>query len=145
MNSAHPRNPDSDWLFVCGESDPELAKSLADRVASLRSEKGFTESDQAEIQALSFAVTREGFSTTPERMQQIQRLCQLFSMNARPTNPTSHRPVIGPIIVGVKKILFPLVNALFGPTFRIQREFNSLVLALLTDLCNEEKRPTPRR
>lgn len=145
MNLQPPSNPETPWLSLCGEYDPSLAASLANRVATLRAEKGFTESDQAEIQALSFAVTREGFSTTPERMEQIQRLCQLFSMNARPTNPTSHRPVIGPIIVGVKKVLFPLVNALFGPTFRIQREFNSIVLALLTDLCNEEKRSSSRR
>lgn len=145
MNANPSNTSECDWLFVCGESDRQLAKNLAESVAALRSEKGFTESDQAQIQALSFAVTREGFSTTPERMEQIQRLCQLFSMNLRPTNPTSHRPFIGPIIVGVKKVLFPLVNALFGPTFRNQREFNSIVLALLTDLCNEEKRSTPRR
>jgi len=64
-------------------------------------------------------------------------LCQIYSAGVRSEKITSHRPVIGPLIVFVKRALFPVVSTLLGPSFRFQREFNAGVIRLLGDLCNE--------
>ena len=139
MNSKLSSQGETSWFSVCGEVDPALERALAGKVESLRVAGKFSEKDQAHIQSLSFSVTRDGFVATPERVEYLRRLCQIYSADVRPQAPTSHRKVIGPVIVLVKRILHPLVNALVGPAFRNQREFNAITVSLLTDLCNETR------
>ena len=135
-----PNRQETSWVSVCGALDADLARSLEEKVAALRAAGKFTEADQAHIQGLSFSVTRDGFAATPERVELLRRLCQFYSADIRPPAPTSHRKVVGPFIVFGKKLLQPLVNAVFGPALRNQREFNAAVVSLLTDLCNEGSR-----
>ena len=132
MNSVKSQASIGEWLTVCGEANSELAGILSEKVAALRREGAFTESDQ-----MSYSVTKSGFATSPERMELLRRLCQIYSIDVRPAQPTSHRKVIGPVIVAVKKIIFPVIKALLGPTFKHQKDFNAVVVMLLTDLCNE--------
>lgn len=134
------QNNDNSWVTVCGVSDPELARSLNDKVAALREAGKFSEADQLHIKGLSFSVTRDGFTASPERVEILRRLCQVYSTDVRPQAPTSHRKIIGPFIVFGKKMLQPIVNAVLGPALRNQREFNASVISLLTDLCNEGSR-----
>lgn len=135
--SAHNNNA---WVTVCGVADAELARSLNDKVAALRAAGKFSEADQLHIQGLSFSVTRDGFVASPERVEVLRKLCQIYSADIRPQAPTSHRKFIGPIIVFGKKLMQPVVNAVLGPAVRNQREFNASVISLLTDLCNEGSR-----
>jgi hypothetical protein len=141
MNSSLSPQSGAAWLTVMGESDPSLApalaRSLAEQVSQLRSSGKFSEGDQATIQRLSFSVTREGFKTTPERMEMLRRLCQLYSADVRPQPPTSHRRIIGPVIVLAKRILQPVVQGLLGQFLKNQSDFNATTISLLTDLCNE--------
>jgi hypothetical protein len=109
-------------------------------VAELRAAGKFSEADERHIAQLSFSITRDGFAATPERVELLRRLCQLYSADVRPPAPTSHRRFIGPFIVFGKRLLQPIVNAVFGPALRNQREFNAAVVALLTDLSNEGRR-----
>ena len=136
MNSPAHRL-DTTWITVGGSPDAELARSLYERIEALRVAGKFSEADQAHIAQLSFSVTRDGFSATPERVEVLRRLCQIYSADIRPQAPTSHRRIIGPIIVFGKKMLQPVINAVFGPALRNQREFNANVVSLLTDLCND--------
>ena len=133
-------NGESSWVTVCGASDADLAHSLNEKVASLRAAGKFSEADQLHIKGLSFSVTREGFAASPERVELLRRLCQVYSADIRPPAPTSHRKIIGPFIVFGKKMLQPVVNAVLGPALRNQREFNASVISLLTDLSNEGSR-----
>jgi hypothetical protein len=136
MNSPANRL-DTSWVSVSGSPDAELARTLFEKIEALRASGKFSEADQAHIAKLSFSVTRDGFSATPERVELLRRLCQIYSADIRPQAPTSHRKIIGPFIVLVKKMLQPLINAVFGPALRNQREFNANVVSLLTDLCND--------
>jgi hypothetical protein len=138
--SATPTKSDSPWIFVAGEFNPQVRDALAQRVTELRAAGKFSEADERHIAQLSFSITREGFAATPERVDLLRRLCQLYSADVRPPAPTSHRRFIGPFIVFGKKLLQPIVNAVFGPALRNQREFNAAVVALLTDLSNEGRR-----
>jgi hypothetical protein len=128
---------DTSWVTVSGTPDSELARALFEKIEALRTAGEFSETDQAHISKLSFSVTRDGFKATPERVELLQRLCQIYSADIRPQAPTSHRKIIGPFIVFGKKMLQPVVNAVFGPALRNQREFNASVVSLLTDLCND--------
>jgi hypothetical protein len=128
---------DTSWLSVGGASDVELARALFEKIESLRAAGKFSEEDQEHIAQLSFSVTRNGFTATPERVELLRRLCQIYSADIRPPAPTSHRKIIGPCIVLGKKMLQPVINAVFGPALRNQREFNATVVSLLTDLCND--------
>jgi hypothetical protein len=93
---------------------------------------------------VSTAIAPQSFTTSPERLEMLRSLCQIYSAGIRAANITSHRPVIGPLIVFVKKILFRSVAALLGPSFERQREFNAGVIRLLGDLCNEDRGRTDR-
>lgn len=139
MNSTTNRQGEP-WVAVCGNVDNELAGALQERIAALRAAGKFTEADQLHISGLSFSVTRDGFVATPERVELLRRLCQIYSADVRPPAPTSHRRVIGPFIVLGKRLLQPVINAVFGPALRNQREFNANVVSLLTDLSNEGSR-----
>lgn len=137
MNSTKSSGQSSEWLTVCGESGGELASALADKVAALKRSGAFTDTDQMLVERMNYSVAKNGFSTSPERMELLRRLCQIYSIDVRPAQPTSHRKILGPVIVAVKKIIFPVVKALLGPTFKHQKDFNAVVVCLLTDLCNE--------
>lgn len=136
-SASHNESP---WVSVCGEVDPDLARSLNEKVAALRAAGKFSEADQLHISGLSFSVTRDGFAASPERVEILRRLCQVYSADIRPQAPTSHRKFIGPFIVFGKRMLQPVVNAVLGPALRNQREFNAAAISLLTDLCNEGSR-----
>lgn len=144
MNSGKSQASPGDWLTVCGDSQSELAAVLEEKVAALRREGAFTESDQMFVQKMSYSVAKSGFATSPERMELLRRLCQIYSIDVRPAQPTSHRRLIGPIIVAAKKVIFPIIKALLGPTFKHQKDFNAVVVMLLTDLCNEAGGPQKR-
>ncbi len=128
---------DAPWISVAGESNRDVSEALAQRVAALRAAGKFSEADERHIAQLSFSVTRDGFVATPERVELLRRLCQIYSADIRPPAPTSHRKIIGPFIVLGKRMLQPVINAVFGPALRQQREFNANVVSLLTDLCND--------
>jgi hypothetical protein len=127
------------WITVAGEVNHDLREALGRQVADLRAAGTFSESDERHIAQLSFSVTRDGFTATPERVELLRRLCQIYSADIRPQAPTSHRKVVGPFIVLGKRMLQPVINAVFGPALRNQREFNANVVSLLTDLCNDAR------
>lgn len=137
MNSTKSSAQSSEWLTVCGESGSELASTLADKVATLKHTGAFTDTDQMLVDKMNYSVAKNGFATSPERMELLRRLCQIYSIDVRPAQPTSHRKILGPMIVAVKKVIFPIIKALLGPTFKHQKDFNAVVVCLLTDLCNE--------
>jgi hypothetical protein len=136
---AAPTSPQSNWLSVAGENNTDVRDALARRVADLRAAGKFSEADERHIAQLSFSVTRDGFTATPERVELLRRLCQIYSADVRPQTPTSHRKIIGPFIVLGKRMLQPVINAVFGPALRNQREFNANVVSLLTDLSNDSR------
>jgi len=127
------------WITVAGEVNHDVRETTARRVADLRAAGKFSEVDERHIAQLSFAITRDGFAATPERLELLRRLCQLYSADVRPQAPTSHRKIIGPFIVLGKRMLQPVINAVFGPALRNQREFNANVVSLLTDLSNDAR------
>jgi hypothetical protein len=128
------------WVFLSGAPDVSIVRLLEARVAGDHSAGLYTASDEQQIGHIQLPTSRAAFVTSPERLERLRRLCQIYSVHLRPEEITSHRKVIGPFIVAAKKAFFRLLEGLLGRSIKHQRDFNSEVVALLTDLCNEAKR-----
>ena len=128
------------WLTVCGEGELSLESDLLAQIAALETAGSIPRQERERVSNLSLGITDGAFVTSSQRLELLRNLCQLYSAGIRAEKFTSHRPVIGPLIVQVKKRLYPIVSALLGPSFRFQRDFNAGVIRLLGDLCNEADR-----
>lgn len=127
------------WLDVSGRSDTHLEERLSQAVALWESEGKMPADEQVRVHTLSMALAKGSFVASPERLELLRGLCQIYSAGIRGEKISSHRKVIGPVIVSVKKILFRIISALLGPTFSFQRDFNAGVIRLLGSLCNEAR------
>lgn len=131
----------SSVLFsVCGEVEAELEARVAMRVSELEARGQCTAAEREHVQGLGLGPSQNGFVTSPYRLELLRRLCQIYSVDVKEREISSHRRLVGPLIVGVKKILFKIVKVLLGPTFKHQRDFNAVTVSLLIDLCNESQR-----
>lgn len=135
----------SSWIEITGERAPGVAEQLAARVASLVAEGRMPHDEQSRVAKLSTALASDSFVASPERLELLRGLCQIYSAGIRAEKISSHRKFIGPVIVYVKRIVFRVISALLGPTFSFQRDFNAGVIRLLGSLCNEAENKTHRK
>lgn len=89
------------------------------------------------VRGANFAPVRGELRVSEAELNILRRLCQAWEIELRPGKITSHRPVIGPLIVGFKKLLFPLVQVFLKDLVRQQRDFNSSSIALMGALLSE--------
>jgi hypothetical protein len=130
----------SSWLSVAGADAPQLAESLATSVRGWAESGAMPVDEPARVGAVSTGIAKGTFSTSRERLELLRELCHIYSAGIQSEKISSHRPVVGPIIVAAKRVLFRVIASLLGPTFRFQRDFNARVIRLLGDLCNEDSR-----
>lgn len=144
MGLENSQPPPPGWLRVGERADAALEQALATAVESWK-ESGLMPLDEPErVAGISTAIASQSFTATPKRLEMLRSLCQIYSAGIQAGKITSHRKVVGPVIVFIKKILFRAVAALLGPSFERQREFNAGVIRLLGDLCNEERQQAER-
>ena len=136
------------WITVCGEESASLAGELEQEAASIRSRDGIRADQEEHITSLRIIADEGGhrsgrfmgaLSFSPDRLKLLSQLCQMYNVEINHRAITSHRPVVGPVIVAFKKVLFRLMSALLGPTLRQQREFNATVITLLCKLASSGK------
>lgn len=125
---------DSNWIVVIGEEAKDLAFLCAERKQTRVSSKEYSEDDIKYIAKLSFLPSLTGGEISDERLRQLKRLSECWDVELRLGEITSHRRFIGPIIVGVKKLLFPMLKSMLSETMKQQRRFNAEVISVLTDL-----------
>ncbi len=128
------------WFSVCGAADADLETRVAVRVSELEARGQCTAVEREHVHGLGLGPSQNGFVTSPYRLELLRRLCQIYSVDVKEREISSHRRIVGPLIVGVKKMLFKIVKVLLGPTFKHQRDFNAVTVSLLIDLCNESQR-----
>lgn len=126
------------WLTVLGERDEPLATHLGERVEARVEAGELTPKHIADVAEMNLAPTKGSLVIPTMTLERLRRLCQLWDVDLRPARAiTSHRRVIGPVIVAAKRLLFPIVRFFMHDTLRQQREFNATAIALLADLANE--------
>jgi len=125
------------WLEIGGLDCEQLTHSLTARTTSLVSQGLMPPNEQERVANVSAAITTGSLVVSPVRLELLRSLCQLYSAEIRHEKIQSHRRVVVPVIVLIKKAFFQILSALLGPSFRFQRDFNAGVIRLLGDLCNE--------
>lgn len=123
------------WLTVCGVSSPELAEQLSQRVAGKIAAGEFTADFVKVVGKMEPGVLKSSLQASESELEALRRLCQIWDVDLKQPRITSHRPIIGPLIVGLKRILFPILRMFMRDTLRQQRDFNAQTIALLMQLC----------
>lgn len=134
-----------DWFRVAGVDSVDISESLSLRVNSLIASGVMPQDDPERVAALSMGIAKGAFRVSPERLEMLRGLCHLYSAGIRAEKITSHRRLLGPLIVSTKKAIFRILSSLLGPSFRYQRDFNAGVIRLLCTLCNEDSSTSFRK
>lgn len=134
-----PMNNESSWITAFGAPSPNLARDLSDKVDSLAAAGRFTTKDITYISKLARPVLSGRFSAPAERLNRLRRLCQTWDIEIKPAEIKSHRPIIGPVIVALKRLIFPMLKILLKDFVKSQREFNAATIMLLSEMCNENQ------
>jgi hypothetical protein len=122
------------WITTCGKPDADLEAIVSSRVKAKIAQGLFAERDVAYIASLHRPLSDKKLVLTSERLELIRKLCQLWEFDVVPPKVSSHRKIIGPCIVALKRCLFPIVRVLLKDSIKRQREFNATVIKLLTNL-----------
>jgi hypothetical protein len=133
------------WIEIAGEEAPQIAEQLGAGVAGLVAQGVMPHDEQSRVARLSTALTSDSFVASPERLELLRGLCQIYSAGIRAEKISSHRKFIGPLIVHAKKVVFRVISVLLGPTFSFQRDFNAGVIRLLGSLCNEAEKASSQK
>lgn len=96
----------------------------------LSASANYTAIEQNKINELNHRLVPESDVEIDEKTgERLRALAKLSQTELKPPRAiSSHRPLLGPIIVKAKRALWPLLNALLKDTFRAQKEFNELLL-----------------
>ena len=135
LETIQKANPD--WIEVCGVADTELTADLHSRVSSLVAQGEFTWDEACYVAAVSMKAGGKDLTVSDLQLEKIRRACQLWDVDIHIKEISSHRPLIGPIIVGFKKLLYPVLKAFLKDFIRQQRSFNAATLALIIDRYSE--------
>ncbi len=135
------------WVSVSAESCSALSSLIEGRVESRIKAGEFLQKDIDYIANLKRPALDGAVGLSDVRLEKLRRLCQLWDIDIRPMQITSHRKIIGPVIVAIKRLTFPIIKMLLKDFIRQQRDFNASAILLLAELSREEstQRPTPAR
>lgn len=128
------------WVYfpLDAPSSSDLAEDLSSAVDARISNGEFSSQDISNIQDRDLSVIKGTLTLSDEKLEKLRRLCQVWDIDIRPASITSHRKIIGPVIVGIKRALFPIVRFFLKDLIREQRDFNAAAITLLADLSNSE-------
>lgn len=132
--------PSDCWVVSHGEAAPELAALLSARVTARIQAGDFLPDTIKYFQEVSFKPVPGDLTVSDTRLEQLQKLCQLWDVRLRPKEVTSHRRLLGPIIVAAKRLAYPVLGAFLKESFHQQRSFNAAAIALLAELSQEVER-----
>jgi len=129
----------SDWLQVMGEKDTELRQRAEDGVAQKLAASIYTPDEMERIRRLDASLVDEEIGLDEVALGKLRRLCQIWDVDIRVTHISSHRPIIGPVIVFCKRLFLPILRFLLKDSLRQQRDFNATAISLLADIASKRK------
>lgn len=112
-------------------SDSSLLVERARRASAerLSTDPRYNQKEIKEVAALSHRLVPRGLTVDERTAERLRALARLSQTELRaPIAIRSHRRFIGPLIVSIKRALWPLLHALLKDFVDAQREFNSLLL-----------------
>ncbi len=127
------------WLTVCGHEETQLAREIGDAVKAKIAAGAISEPKMRYVEKVSLALVSGTLNASEKDLEKLRRLCQLWDVDIRVGNISSHRKFIGPIIVAIKRVLFPLVKVLLKDFLEQQREFNAVTIGLLASVISGKR------
>jgi len=106
-----------------------VSKDALDKRLSISD--NYTVNEIEEVSNRSERLFRDNFEISKEQTELFRVLASHAHVKLHPRNITSHRKYIGPIIVGLKKVLFKLVGVILKDTFNTQEMFNRYTIKTL--------------
>ena len=116
-------------MRVPGEDDAAVAARLRARLATRLARGVLTPQEMERVASVRLEVFDEGDLAS----EAFRRCCAAAEVD-RPQPITSHRPVIGAVIVTVKRVVARVLRFQTEKTLIRQREFNENVLQVLREL-----------
>lgn len=132
-------NLNDSWLSAPADLSRDLQECASARVDERVAQGLFGHSDVSNIYARKLEFIERSLELTPMQLTHARRLCQLCDVRLKEPSVTSHRKIIGPIIVSVKRLLFPLLRVLLQDTLKQQRDFNAALVEAYVDSCQGQK------
>lgn len=130
-------NSTNSWLTICGQEDKAFEESINSRVNQRIANKDYSENDCKVIADMRMSVVKGDLKIDDYTLEKLRHMCQLWDIDLRPREITSHRKIVGPIIVGIKKMLFPILKIFLKDLIRQQRDFNAATIRLVGCLSNK--------
>lgn len=124
---------DRSWITSVGQAATDIEDRCYRKVAERISAGNYRAQDLEYIARLDLPAVKGTLKMTDRQLEKLRRLCQLAEVDLIPAHISSHRPVIGPVIVAAKRILFSILKVLFKDTLRKQRDFNAAVISFLAE------------
>lgn len=141
------KQKDLAWFQVCSADAPELQRAVEASAAARIAAGKYTAADEHYIAQLDLSLVPAGSALTisPLRLELLRKLAALWDFDFHPVAVTSHRPVVGKLIVALKRMLLPMLKALLKEPMRRQRQFNAALMELLTDIASEQHRASEQQ
>ena len=96
----------------------------------LSSARDYTSTEIQEVEELDKALFPKNFEISEEARETVRVLCSLSCCELRPAREIrSHRKFVGPLIVFVKRLTWPLVRFHLKDTFEAAQLFNSRLVS----------------
>lgn len=131
------------WISVLGHKSPDLENKLSEAQSRAIGAGLLTEKEINHISGLKASVVEGDLRLNDVVLEKIRTLCMSWDIDIKPREISSHRRFVGPIIVAVKKMLYPILRALLFNTIQAQRHFNGTVISVLSEIANEKGKSGP--
>ena len=127
------RSEFSEYSGICQQVDEDMQARMA--------ASEYTSDEAYYVSHVDLALCKKELKISDERLEKLRHLCQLWDIDLRHKEITSHRKFVGPAIVFVKKRIYPLFRFFLKDLIHQQQRFNATAIALIADLSseNEEK------
>lgn len=122
--------------FYNGNESPEFVKEIKERVSAQIKKGKYTKEDVEYVKNLDLFPLKDASNLDNEMLERLRRISEVWEVKLGYDEITSHRPVVGKLIVAVKKLIFPLVSLVLKKPLEQQRRFNAEVVSLLAKLAS---------
>ena len=127
----------TNWIKCAPSSHIDLAALIEEKAKSRILNRQYRADEVSYVAKVNFCPIKGRLQVSEQELNTLRRLCQAWNIEIRPMLIQSHRPIIGPAIVAVKKIIFPILRVLMKDFVTQQRDFNAAAIGMLGTLLSE--------
>jgi hypothetical protein len=132
------------WFSTLGRDDTQLAELVERRVRFRIGSGAYAEKDVLYMERHRLPLLEGHLEAELEVLEGLRQMAQASDVRLTPPAISSHRPYIGPVIVGVKKLLFRVLEVLLREQLRRQRDFNARTLETIIKMQQSRCRNFPK-